>query len=354
VRETRARLIVAADQLEAEIEHPPLVVTNPLMGQPLAIPCDIQLGDTPDGEPAVWWEMPPALDEYGLQWDWGDGGTPDQAFWRFIDLADAHDPEPFAAFARRFGTLGLWPYETPKGHRLFGVTYWVPSMLDGIRTPLRYSSIPDHHESWRIKRAGLEKVHYEPIGEWRRWADWLRATVEIAFALRSGRLGAPAHWQALDADIDFSTDPRRQQKELARYIRERLLRWSGLTPAFRWDAGGPRVALELGGQDAVHMPRTSFQIDWPRNTLYPALAAQLLAVVTAGTPIAACSRCGTVHARSRRARTDQPAYCSDECRHEARKATKRESAAETRKRKRAAESEANGRRSGGGCANPER
>ena len=159
--------------------------------------------------------MPSSLDRYGIHRDWGNGGTADQAFWKFVDLADAHDPERFVAFAQRFGTLGLWPCKTATGKRVFGISYWVPSIVDGIQTPCRYSRPLDGDEYLRIRQAGLEMIRYEPIAEWRRWAGWLRTTIEIAYQLRLGRLGTRQQWQILDVDFSFSIDPLQQQADLA-------------------------------------------------------------------------------------------------------------------------------------------
>ena len=102
---------------------------------------------------------------------------------------------------------------------------------------------------------------------------------------------------------------------------------------FRWEAEQPRLALALGGKEAVLMPRTSMQHDWPENCLFPALVAQLVAVIAASQPVAACSRCGRIHPRARRPRVDRPAYCTA-CRPEAVRANKRTSAAKARARNR--------------------
>jgi hypothetical protein len=332
MRKTRKTMIVLADQLGAEIEQPALIVANPLVGQSLALPSDVQLGDTPDGAPAILWRIPPKLDRHGIQLDWGSGGRADQALWAFVDLAEMDDPTRFLAFAQRYGVLGLWPYVMPMGTKEFGIDYWVPSIVDGIRTPKRFPGpmLPD--EARRIRHAGLELMRYEPIAEWRRWAAWLRATVDIAYQLRLGNLGTRDQWRVLDLASWYATDRSRQQANLAVFIQQRLLRWSGLTPIFQWTAETPSVALTLGGEEAVQKQRFSFQIDWPPNSLYSALIAQLLAVTVAGTHIAMCSRpgCGKRHSRPRKPRDDQPVYCSDECRKEARKATKRNSARKAR------------------------
>src|SRR5215203_4567447 len=93
--------------LGGDIYQPPLVLANPLQGQPLAIPREVRLGDTPEGEPAILWQLPGALDRYGICRDWGRGGAGALAFWWFLNLADANHTKRYLAFAQRFGTLGL-------------------------------------------------------------------------------------------------------------------------------------------------------------------------------------------------------------------------------------------------------
>jgi hypothetical protein len=104
-------------------------------------------------------------------------------------------------------------------------------------------------------------------------------------------------------------------------------------PVFRWADAGPVVTLALGGQDAVYVPRHSMLNYWPENSLYPALVAQLLAVLLAGDPLGACSRCGRLHEREKKARSDQPAYC-DRCRASAERDRKARWAAKNRAAKR--------------------
>lgn len=337
----RRAVTIRAGQLGVNLGAAGLAVANPLRGQPLAVPEDVRLGDTPEGGPAILWALPPR-GRYGKVRDWGDGGTAEQAFWAFLDLAEEQDPARFLAFARRFGPLGLWPYVTPDGQKVFGLDYWVPSIPDGIRTPWRWMTLRSAGPA-TTRRPGLPEIVvlvYEPVSEWRRWARWSRAVVEIAYALRLGECAPRRHWEALDLGswfdpqdvggmIRFATDRVRQREELAAVIQRRFLRWSGLVPALRWDGERPVLTIALGGEDAVLMRRTSGQQDWPENALFPALVARLVAIVMAGEPVAACSRCDRIHPRRRKARSDQPAYCN-RCRIEARRATKRESNARAR------------------------
>lgn len=349
-RSARITIGMAADLAGADVGQAALAISNPLRGQALAVPPEVWLGDTPEGEPALLWTIPEGIDRYGIARDWRSGGCPEAAFWAFLDLAGTLEPVAYLTFAQRFGTLGLWPYETPARTKEYGLDYWVPSVTLGISTPWRYAATTSEtlDEYHRLEAVGRHSARYEPIAEWRRWASWTRAIVEIAFALRQQRPGTRQQWAALELDGYFESAladlwrPSRgnfafniewQRELLTDVIQQRYLRWSGLVPAIAWAGDELAVSLRLGGWDAVRERRTSGQLDWPEQTLFPALAAQLLAVVTAGRPVAACSRCGRVHPRTRRARHDQPAYC-DTCRREAARRRKREHAARRRARER--------------------
>jgi hypothetical protein len=318
-----------------------LAIPNPLTGQPLAVPLDVRLGDSPEGDPAILWRVPPPVDEYGLDARWRNGGSAQQAFWRFLDLAAEDDAARFVEFARRFGVLGLWPYETPDRKRIYGLSYWVPGIASGVFPPLRYT-VFHGDEEWRLEEQGLLGMMYEPVAEWRRWADWMRATVNIFRALVAGELSSRNDWTALGWEIffepahlrgnlrNFPKDIRLQRVWLGNVIQERFLRWSGLTPVIRWDSQRPEITLALGGEHAVLMSMYGMQPKWPENCLFPALVAQLVALLISDQPIASCSRCGRVHQRTIKARTDQPVYCSEACQQAARRATKRRSAAKRR------------------------
>ncbi len=324
----RRRIEVQAGDVDLDVTG--LAVAGPLLTRPLAVPRDVRSGDTPEGEPAILWAVPPPADRLGITQQWAAGGTGRQAFWRFLDLADEHDPDRFVAFVRQFGVLGLWPYELPTRHKVFGLDHWVPSVTEGIWTPHRYTSLHGN-EYWELEEAGLLGMLYEPVSEWRWWARWFRAAVTITFELRAGRLAPRQAWTELNLGILFdpkwnprgaqrlATDVVAQRELFRGTIQKRFLKWSGLVPTFRWDEAGPRVTLALGGRSAIHMPRASMQHDWPENSLYPALVAQLLAVMVAGQPMAGCSLCGRIHPRRRQPRNDQPTYC-DACRPKARRA----------------------------------
>lgn len=339
----------AQDQLyrlvgnEVDLTTVTLTIEPPPQRQPLAVPSDVRLGDTPDGEPAILWNIPPARDRLPYAPAWALGGYPEQAFWPFLDLAEEHAPERFVTFVRRFGPLGLWPYKTPDGHKVAGLDYWVPSIPDGIQTPLRHTTV--HGDMWALKEEGLLGILYEPVAEWRRWARWFSAVVEIALKLHADECSAREKWDVLGLGLwfesekwkspapAFATDVPLQRRVLADVVQRRFLRWAGLAPVFLWDGKVPHFALARGGEHAVVMRRATGQVDWPENTLFPALVAQLIAVVRAAEPVARCSTCRRLHPRARRPRVDQPVYC-EFCRMDARRKTKRDSMARARRRSR--------------------
>jgi hypothetical protein len=242
-----------------------------------------------------------------------------------LDLADEERPEAFLLFAERFGVLGLWPYETVDRHRVFSLDYWVPSVSEGVMTPSRYT-VFHGPEEYELDRRGLLGMKYEPVAEWRRWAAWFRAVVLIAYELHNDRLGKRPDWAALDWDLafdqsrfksleHFNSDIALQRFWLARLVQVRFIRWSGLVPVVRWDGALLSLTVALGGQDAIQVHQRGARHDWPDSSLFPALVAQLLATITAGEHIAACSfpGCGRLHRRARKPRLDQPVYC-DDCR----------------------------------------
>jgi hypothetical protein len=294
------------------------------------VPRDIRAGDTPDGQPAIIWNAPPQLDRLRHRRDWGSGGTAEQAFWEFMRLAAEEEVERFVAFAQQFGPLGLWPFVTRDNKKIAGLDYWVPGITEGIMTPRRFTHFRSGDEYQEVERIGLLYARYEPVAEWRRWARWLQTIVSISFVLRQGNHASRRDWEALEVAYlttgDFLTNLDRQRSVLTDIVHRRFLIWSGLVPVLRWEAEHPTLTLALGGADAVTMHRSSFRQDWSEHILFPALVAQLLAVITAGEHVTRCSWCGQLHSRSRRARIDQPAYCSDACRHEAIKRSKRMSA----------------------------
>jgi hypothetical protein len=340
---------------DADPDSLDLVIGNHFQGQRLAVPRDVRLGDTPEGEPAILWSVPGFLSQdkrspdYG-QTDWATGAPTHKAIWAIVELESETDPERFVTFARRFGPLGLWPYRTgktnEKGQEIRmstlvdreGRDIWVPSIPNGIQTPPRYTTLPlPGHEflTFAEVREAL-KLRYEPISEWRRWAGWTRAILQIALALRDGQLGTREQWAVFGIDLGDEwfgrryRDLKRQQQAVTQLLQSRFLKWSGLVPAIRWLGECPTIELAFGGPHAVLMPRSSFEQEWPENALFPALVAHLLTIITGDSKVATCTTCGLPH---RRQRITSRAYCKD-CKEKAIKANKRRSASKTRAAKR--------------------
>jgi hypothetical protein len=322
-----------------------LVIPNPLRGQRLAVPHDVRLGDTPEGEPAILWKIPPENLDHPTRHDWRDGGEVPDAFQRFLKLRDETRPEKFVDFVRRFGPLGLWPYVLPGTTRekVLGMEYWVPSIPDSVQTPYRYTVMHSGEEERYLRENGLLWMMYEPVSEYRRWSRWVNAAFEIAGCLKAHRPAPRASWTAADNDLlfdiktsgwaeQFPTNVRAQRIWYTNMIQSRFIKWSGIVPVLRWADGPANVGLALGGRWAVTMPRASMVLDWPENILFPALTALLLAFTCGSWNLASCSRCGELFPTKRKPLTDQPHY-REQCKLPSRRDVQNRSARRTRARR---------------------
>lgn len=299
-----------------------LVVPNPLRNQALAVTHDVRLGDTPENDPAIWWTIPPFNEGHVTRHDWKDGGSVSAAFRAFRKLEDAQRHADFVRFVQRFGPLGLAPYRTADGSTAAGLDYWVPTMVNTIMTPRRFTEIRTGAEYEYILEHKLLGILYEPISEYRRWSKWLNGVIAVADKLKNGGVASRSHWANLDLDWlfdhtvngwepQFPQNATVQRIWLGRVVQERFVRWSGIAPVFHWMGDKPEVALTLAGPDAVTIPPHSMSLDWPENMVFPAITATLMALLAGHWNRAVCSLCGKDFETERKPRDDQPHYCDD-------------------------------------------
>ncbi len=294
---------------------------GPLLTQSLAVPPWIDIGDTPEGEPALWWRPGPTKTRYP---EWKLGGSSSAAFWRLLDLADQNDSANFLVYARTFGPLGLWPLRTSDGHPVSGFEeHWVPSAPEGIRTPLRFEAERDLIRLRSAIDSGHLDVMYEPLSEWRHWASCLRATARLFVDLVRDKVGRRRDWAMIGFEFgyqglrwmeyydDFARNITKQRAELARYVDSKFLRWSGLTPRMEWVSARPQYLLDYHGEDSRAFNAKGMRARWPPNSLFPALVAQLLSLTSVGSKLYVCEEpdCGQLYERVIAPRPGAPVRC---------------------------------------------
>jgi hypothetical protein len=194
----------------------------------------------------------------------------------------------------------------------------------------------------RIKSQGLQGVLYEPVSEWLRWARWFGAAVQIAIALASGRPASFAQWKVLGYGevignskddpwwSDFQRNTTKQRDRITGFVQSRFLQWSGVIPVVGWSGEQVRYTLGYQGEDLYSINQRGARLIWPQNSLYPALVAHLLAVISSGHRVFACEDCGRLHERQRRPQIGAKVRCSL-CGSAARREGKNESARRRRR-----------------------
>jgi hypothetical protein len=230
---------------------------------------------------------------------------------RFVKLADASDEE-IAAFAGQWGVLGFCAeHDLPGAHG---------------------SCYPNY-------KLAVGDWFHDPTDKWRALARRLRAILRVADALLKGQLRSVKDWEALwpgmgkrAEDPHWWTGGEVEAQNLVAAAVTSLVAKSGIAPCVWWHPTKRRYefGLDLGGSavpKASAQPRRAPFI-WPRGSLYPVLIAQLAAAVTGGK----LTRCAWEGCREpfdwaaagyrRQPRSNVGAYCSEECRKEARRAQK--------------------------------
>jgi len=325
------RLRGAAALADMVVDATRLAVADPLDGVRLAVPTEVRLHD--------------GRLEWRVDSDWRTGALADRCLWDFLRLADEADDASVSAFAKRYGVLGI---------RANGK----PGTADGGFPP----SVDEGGIAWFT----------EPIEAWRTYARNAKAALTLAMALRGGHRinprrvlteggfdvaaftppiempyfegdppGATAYLQTLHLlepatfvdNMDTSPGQGRgtpksltdQRRWLGFNVGLDWLRHAAISPRIVWDGEKPRLTLGLSERWSLGSLSA-----WPANSLFSVLSAQLAGVLCSGEYLARCDGCKQFHEGERRPRSDQPNYCGEECRQNARRQTKRESAARRR------------------------
>src|ERR1035437_6532573 len=193
---------------------------------------------------------------------------------RFLRLHDAITPNDVLDYARRYGML----------------------LLD-----------EDGKPAFNCGVEGREFIH-----DWRRVSLMACAFLNVAAALKNGRMGDPADWQVLDPFCD-PTFPKHPNPDLQPYLPH------GIAAA--------RLAFRHRFQEWLHFGRITFSLEielkrrgWRTEVdyggrLFSALVLQLLLTVVNADSLYFCSGCGHPYARLRdkkRPKVGQRNFC-DEC-----------------------------------------
>jgi hypothetical protein len=212
----------------------------------------------------------------------------------FVALADA-DPEAIAAYAQKWGVLGL----CRRHHR----------PMTGLVGPL-------HGRSRDHLQCGFERENAEPLSAWRRLAALMRAVLRLADALEdAAALREPERWNGLGPSTGTNDRLRETATpasvdELLRRVVGRLLAVANVGIAPDWT---PRGGLVTGGYG-----------------LLGALALELAAVVSGTRAFAMCSSCSRPFRPARRPPAGKRRYCPD-C--QARHQDRRDAQADWRRRR---------------------
>lgn len=289
---------------------------NPLYGARCAIPASARVD--PDDRGQLLWLL--ARSEEGFV-SWPDGEPTRGALNAFLKLP-TRGAEDVATFARSYGVLGICEHGVPGIHRA----------CDPVRRyPLFLEVGADKAADWMT----------EPIAAWQLWAGRLTAALNLADDLRAGLEGDEDDWITIlpgDASIWREVLPHRSRPWATAQLGAIVTGWltmAGVAPALVWiDRPGPALTLALGGFAAPALASRDAGFVWPANSLFPVLVTELALAIAAG-PIGHCSVCKTPFTTdndARSVRRDRRAFCSADCRLDARRAAKKEWA---RRRRRA-------------------
>lgn len=267
---------------------------------------------------------------------WQEGEVATGCLDAFVALTDADDGA-CAVFARRFGPLGVLDdgrLGPTAGPFPLGAFPPVGTDSDGVR--------------WFAERLDL----------WRSYAWNLRDLLNLAAALRDADRfvepdavlvplvrrgesnGAAFHKREdlVHSRVELVEGHRNedggtrllasQRAWLATAVSATWLAPSRVEPILRWTGGIPRLELGLGTGI-----RSGTLLSWPSAPVTTVLAVALAATMTDLHALGACTweGCGMPVAGTRKQRADQPRYC-DRHRLEARRRTKRDTAAKRRAR----------------------
>lgn len=197
---------------------------------------------------------------------------------QFLSLSNA-DVEQMRAFARKYGVLAICEHGKPTSH------------------DLRCGSAPcPEIRGWS-----------EPLDRWRYYAKQFQAVLRIADRLNRNQLGTREDWAVIDPQQDPSFPARTTKTMFARGMAGARNRLASIVNDF----------LDLGAVKPQLFPDGSnwriYYHSVANDTVFGALAIQLLHAVASVDGFAICSACGDPYDPERTPRPDQNNYCSRKC-----------------------------------------
>lgn len=237
----------------------------------------------------------------------------------FVALADG-DESKYLEYACRWGLLELCKEHYEPTNHNYNCEPIVPSRMVVFGPTSKAAR--EHRENLLAEG--------EPISEWRRFAQFARAILNIAARLHEGEIGSDEDWHTLHFDNagflgwDYVTE-RRKAKNFPDLEREKSLIADAVNTYWLGSGGvQPRVYWRSS------RPTITFECPKPYGKLFANLAIQLMMAISQIESLAICSACGQSYTPIRRPKRNQRRYCPD-----CKRVATRDASAAYRRRKRA-------------------
>jgi hypothetical protein len=222
----------------------------------------------------------------------------------FLGLAD-QTAERIQKYAQRWGVLGICEHGLPLTHNP------PPRPLPAGSSTFTWCRPLPQEQGW----------YWEPIAAWHRYAQQMRAVLNIVARLHQGQLGSDRDWRVLyykEDPVPWWKRVISADRSMVSVVVNEWLAFAGVRPVYSWDLGGKASIMMAGG------------------SLFGALIVQLAIAIGRIDGLAVCSGCGVSYVPSRNPRSDQRRYCPV-CRH--RHVPVRDAAADYRRRQKRARSD---------------
>jgi hypothetical protein len=272
--------------------------------------------------------VPGKVETDGVHLNWGRDGAryvqpKDGMLTAFLRLSDASDQE-IAAYARRWGVLGLCTHGLPCSHNQYlfgfddGIGFCLPVILPRSQgSPFWFQEPLELWRAWSRKAQALLNIAVQlNQGNRALWEDW-NVIKEIRTSGLTDSKGIPAEARRLAWMKDITSERKEMSEELDTWISRGQVR-----PRASWNTSATHsrtpVAWRFSPDTVSRGPN-----------LFGLLALNIVHTI-AGSGSAVCSACARSYPRDRRPDPGRRNYC-EECR--AKGMPERDAAREYRARK---------------------